>query len=162
MLQQEVSVGDALRITEELDAQHCEVIALRRGPDEIVDGLVDDGHLLAGRFAGNGPGGCQEPFFAEEFFPGVLGLGQSVGVQEQGRARRDHEFLLGVTHLFVDADRAVRSHIDLPDALFGQQQGCIVPGVAIAQQAGGQVQRSDEEGNEHIALVVLRHRFVHL
>ena len=40
------------------------------------------------------------------------------------------------------------------------EQGCVMTGIAVAQQAGLQVKHTHEQRNEHVEVVVLRERLV--
>ena len=87
-------------------------------------------------------------------------LGESVGEEEDGCAREDLCFLQGIFPCGPEAHGYVVVAGQFSDA-FADKQGCIVACIAVVQVACGQVEHSDEEGDEHVGLVHADHCSVH-
>ena len=89
----------------------------------------------------------------------VESLGESVGIEEERAVHGQLALLFLECEVGEHADGQVRLHGQLADGdtsgVFGEDQRCFVAGVAEAQSSRRQVEDSDKERHEHIALVVV-------
>ena len=86
----------------------------------------------------------------------VLGLGQSVGVEEYGGVFLEHGLLRLELEVVEQSEGDVRNHRQGRNPLVGrlvENIGDVVTCIAIAEQSGGQVKYADEEGDEDVLLV---------
>ena len=94
-----------------------------------------------------------DALLAELVAGGVHRLAQPVGVEEEGGGVAEGGLLLGEVPFPFDADGEVggagkQAH------LVGDEQRGVVPGVAVEEVSAPQVERADEEGDEHAGVVM--------
>ena len=88
---------------------------------------------------------------------GILGLGQSVGVEEDGGVFLDDgllhlEFKFG-EQAYWDVRNDGQGHWLRRGV--GDEVGNVMTGVAVAEPSGGQIEHADEEGDEDVLLVAI-------
>jgi hypothetical protein len=123
------------------------VLLLDVGADEVLQLLEQpvDQHLAVGGLAGQG-GHPREP---EHLPPGVVGLGQPVGVEQDRVAGGEGGLLLLVLHL----GQQPKGHAGGPqlgDPALGADIGDVVAGVGVAQLPGLGVEDRVQAGHEHV------------
>ena len=93
----------------------------------------------------------------------VLGLVQSVGIEEQRAAFDGINLLTLVDQTGNDADGDVRANLEhLTVQLAAANDGRVVAGIAIAQAAADKVDQSDEQRDKHVrGILVARQSVVH-
>ena len=148
------------------DGKHGEVVALSEGANEGAYGFChggDDGqrgicvHLLQHLL---------HPFRPELGMHGVFGFRQAVGIEEHGASRTDKQFLGNVLIAGQDAERKVGKawyggRLFLLCGRCYEQWGAVAR-VAVAQTACREVEYAEEHSDEHVGVVGLCHRVVHL
>ena len=141
------------------DGEHREIVALLGVADELVDSV---GHranqrLWRGVLFGLGGEDGRHTILSELVVSSVFGLGQSVGIEEDGRAGRHHRFLFHELPVREGAYGQVR----LDGEAVALDVRRIMAAVAVRQSAGSQVEGADEEGDEHVVVVALADVGVH-
>ena len=153
VLERERSQPGFTRFLQIAYGEHCQVVALFRPfcetPDFIPDAL--DQRL--------GVRSCltfkylYHTRFRELLARDVLRLGHAVGIQEQRGAGRQ------VALLRLEIDAFEHAHREVCDdrqvlRISRNDDGVVVACVAVSHMSGLKIQHSDEEGHEHIGLVV--------
>ena len=150
-----------IRVVLQAESQHGQVVVLFRLTGKVLHAplqCTDD--VLCRQFL-HAFEGRQQTFHGVQLLRRVLRLGQSVGVEQQEAAviqtsgLRHVVEVLEYTYRYIgQAGQQARL---LPRL---QEHRGIVPRIAVIQFAGCRVEHSDEQGDEHVRLVVVRHRTV--
>ena len=80
----------------------------------------------------------------------VLGLGQSVSIEEYGCTRVNECLLSAEFPVGHYAGGKVGINRQHSGTYVTYQDGCVMSGVAVVQTAGGQIQDSHKYGDEHV------------
>ena len=81
----------------------------------------------------------------------ILGLRQSVGIEEQRTVGSNLRFLEGILIVFENANGQIRYYFKSVII----DEWCIVTGITIAQTSCRQVEHANEQGDKHIRTVAL-------
>ena len=87
----------------------------------------------------------------------VFGLGQTVCIEEYCGVRVNHGLLDAELPSGHDSDRKVGIDGKHSGTCVSYQHGCVMTGVGVMKPSGGKIQRTDEQGYEHVRFVVLGH-----
>ena len=143
-----------------LDGQHGEIVALLGVADKGADGPAHAGDEVCGSVGGRMLAGhVDDAVQSEQFVVDVLGLVQSVGVEEYGGLWCDGHLLLRELPAGHDAEWQVGVDGQLTDGV-GNHQRRVVAGVAVVQQTVVQIEHADKGGDEHVGLVAFGQRVV--
>lgn len=139
-----------------LNGEHGEVVTLLGIAYELVHGI---GHSL-NQLLWRAIEICDDvgdALHAEKFVGSILGLRQSVSIEEEGRVGCYHGFLFGECHVGHRTNRKIR--------IAGQQGSIdvrsVVTGVTVAQVTCGQIEHANKQCDEHIIVVALADVHIH-
>ncbi len=114
---------------------------------------VDD---LAGGVKAGGAEDVEQALVTELLLLWVLGLVQTIGVDEEGTALDGVDALALVFESGPQANGGTGNHLqEIAVTLAATDDGGIMTGIAEVEVTGGEVDESEEERDEHTALVVV-------
>ena len=150
--------GILVTFTEVVDEEHRKVITLRSIRHEGIDSSPDIFQMLVGSFSPVKT--IFRPLLTELLVIDVFGFGKTVGIEEKRIIIFQSNILFGEIEIRQDSEREIRLDFQFTNGI-GQYHRRVVPGIAETEMSVCQVQDSEEEGDEHIAFVHIRHPLVH-